>query len=114
MKIADTTISVEVVTTADARERGLSGRNTLPEGKGMLFIFDQEGMWGIWMKDMLFPIDIIWADKDGIIVTIVRGASPDSYPKTFSPTKPALYVLEVPAGFVEKHDIAEGQKVQQN
>ena len=111
VRVGKTSVIAEVVRTEGARQRGLSGRGSLMPGHGMLFIFENEAPQGIWMKDMKFPIDIIWANKEKTIVTIARKVAPESYPAVFSPTSPALYVLEVPAGFVAEHDIAEGDKI---
>ena len=111
ISIGSTSISVEIANTPQKRIQGLSGRSTLPEGHGMLFVFDGEGDWGIWMKDMKFSIDIIWADNDGKIVTIARNVAPQTYPNAFYPEEPARYVLEVPAGFTETHGIAEGMRL---
>lgn len=104
-------IEVEVVSSAADRERGLSGRASLKPGHGMLFVFDAEGEWGIWMKDMNFPIDIIWANSDGRIVSVVSNASPDSYPTVFKPAVAARYVLEVPAGYAAQNNILEGERL---
>jgi len=104
-------IVVEVADTESAREQGLSGRLNLPEGSGMLFVFDGDGAWGIWMKGMRFSIDIVFADSAGTITSIVASVSPDSYPQTFYPTAPARYVLELQAGFTAAHDIVVGSKI---
>ena len=58
IRFGDATLSIEIADTADERIRGLSGRPSLPEGTGLLFIFDTQGLHGIWMKDMSFPIDM--------------------------------------------------------
>ncbi|OGC83275.1 hypothetical protein A3D68_00990 [Candidatus Adlerbacteria bacterium RIFCSPHIGHO2_02_FULL_52_17] len=76
-----------------------------------MFVFDTEGEWGIWMKDMNFPIDIIWVGQDGTVVTVAKDVSPDTYPQAFYPSVPARFVLEVPAGFVAAHDIDEGSRL---
>ena len=103
---------VEVADTESTREQGLSGRLNLPEGQGMLFVFDTDGSWGIWMKDMRFAIDIVWADASGAIVTVSSNVAPDTYPeKSFYPIAPARYVLELPAGFTTAHGIAAGSKL---
>ena len=108
--IGSARIDAEVVDTPSSRQQGLSGRESLPAGRGMLFIFDEPGSWGIWMKDMRFSIDILWAREDGTISTIARNVSPDTYPTVFSPKTPdALYVLELPAGAAA--NIAEGLKL---
>ena len=108
ISIGDTVISVEVADTEDSREQGLSGRSDLRSGKGMLFVFDTDGTWGIWMKDMQFPIDIVWVDVFGTVVTVAENVAPDTYPKVFNPSAPARYVLELPAGFTAEQGIKEG------
>src|SRR6185312_9026705 len=98
--IGTTTVEVEVADTDASRERGLSYRDVLLLGHGMLFVFQIPGTYGFWMKDMHFPLDIIFADSNGIIVTIERDATPESYekdpPDVFYPASPISYVLEVP------------------
>jgi len=110
------TIQVEVEATEAAREQGLSGRTSLPDGRGMLFVFQTLGVYGFWMKDMNFALDMLFADASGKIVTIVRDATPESYlqnpPQVFYPKIPILYVLEVPAGFAASHNIQEGMTLQ--
>jgi uncharacterized membrane protein (UPF0127 family) len=107
----DATIVAEVASTPDDQQKGLSGRLSLAEGRGMLFVYDKEGNPGIWMKDMNFPIDIVWANSDGIIVTVESEVSPATYPTSFHPTAPAAYVLELPAGYAKKHNIAKGGQI---
>lgn len=103
---------VEVVLTEPARERGLSGRPSLPQGEGMLFVFEKPGSWGIWMKDMQFPLDIIWVRADGVVSTIEKDVPPSSYPTAFYPKTPdVLYVVEVQAGWAQAHGVAEGSSV---
>lgn len=104
-------VKAEVVDTPYTLTRGLSGRTSLPPGTGMLFVFSNEDKWGFWMKDMQFPIDIIWADKSGTVVSVASDVEPKSYPEIFYPSVPAQYVLEVPVGFVQTHAIAKGMKI---
>ncbi len=104
-------INAEVVDTKSGRELGLSGRSTMKDNDGLLFIFDTPGRYAFWMKDMAFPLDIIWINKDGVIVEIERNAKPESYPKTYMNTFPATYVLEVNAGIAEKQGLFIGSKV---
>jgi uncharacterized protein len=101
----------EVADTGALREQGLSGRASLPEGRGMLFVFDQDGSWGIWMKDMLFSIDIVWLDKEGRVAWMETNVSPETYPTAFYSESPARYVLELPAGAAAKYGIAIGTKI---
>jgi uncharacterized membrane protein (UPF0127 family) len=107
--IGDTVVPVDIADTPEERERGLSGRPSLAQGTGLLFVFEDSRRHGFWMKDMSFPIDMIWAREDGVIISIERNVSPESYPKVFYPSEAAKYVLEVPAGFCDEHGIALGQ-----
>ena len=91
-------IQVKVADTDKTRELGLSHTVSLGKKEGMLFIFPQVGMYSFWMKDMNFPIDIIWIDENLKIVDRLLSVSPSSYPKTFTPQSPVRYVLELPAG----------------
>ncbi|MBP6925730.1 MAG: DUF192 domain-containing protein [Candidatus Pacebacteria bacterium] len=87
-----------VVDTPEKQARGLSYIQELPVDTGMLFIFPQEGDLSFWMKDMYFPIDIVWLDQSFTIIDIRENIDPETYPETFSPAMPAQYVIEVPAG----------------
>lgn len=101
-------VLAEVADTVEARAQGLSGRRELLEGSGMWFVFEEEGEYGFWMKDMRFSIDIIWLDARLRIVDMWENASPDSFPEVVMPKVPARYVLEVPAGFAAAHSLAVG------
>jgi uncharacterized membrane protein (UPF0127 family) len=107
--VASTTIEAEIAETEKSRVTGLSGRPNLAQGKGMLFIFPNDGNWGIWMKDMQFPIDIVWIDATGAVIGVFSNVRPESYPDTFYPPgKTAKYVLELPAGYAILHGIVAG------
>ncbi len=104
-------LKAEIADTGRARERGLSGRDKIYSDQGLLFIFDNLDYHSIWMKDMMFSIDIIWMDEDGYIIDYEERVSPDTFPETFSPEKPAKYVLEVESGFVERKGLEVGDKL---
>ncbi len=104
-------ISAMVVDTKESREEGLSGREGLSDGEGMLFDFGISGKFGFWMKDMLFPIDMIWINSNGIIVDIVENALPEDYPKTYINSPPASYVLEIGANKSRAYGLFLGSKV---
>lgn len=104
-------ILAERAQTEPERVRGLSGRVSLAPDAGLLFVFDVSGQHGIWMKDMRFPIDIIWIGEQRRIVTIAERVSPDTYPKVFLPETDARYVLEVNAGYAAAHDLHVGDPV---
>ncbi|MCF7843774.1 DUF192 domain-containing protein [Candidatus Gracilibacteria bacterium] len=104
-------IVAEVADTRSSRELGLSGRESMKENEGLLFIFDTPGRYGFWMKDMIFPLDILWINQNGIVVEIERNVTPESYPKTYINASPATYVLELNAGIAEKQGLFIGSKV---
>lgn len=89
---------VEVASTGEEKNQGLSGRNCLDPDSGMLFTYDHSGDYCYWMKDMKFAIDMIWLDDEKRIVTIKDRVGPDTYPESFCPSRPAKYVVEVAAG----------------
>ena len=109
--IGESAVTIEIADSDEERKQGLSGRETLEAGNGMFFIFEKTGLHGIWMKDMNFPIDILWFDQYGELVHFKEHATPESYPDTFFPKSPALYVLEVPAGYVRDKNIKLGDKI---
>lgn len=102
---------MKVADTPALREKGLSGKDPLLPLEGLLFVFPQDGSYSFWMKDMKFSIDILWISSDGYIVHALQALSPESYPHTFTSPEPARYVLELPSGFMERHEIFVGDKV---
>jgi len=112
VKIGDAVIAVEVARTSSERGRGLSGHPGLKADEGLLFIFENQGKFGFWMKDMFFSIDIIWINEQGRIVYIKKNATPESFPEVFTPTTNVKYVLEVLAGFSDKNYILVGDSVE--
>ncbi len=110
LMIAGTEIIVEIADTIPERILGLSGRVELPEQYGLLFVFDTNDYHAIWMKDMQFPIDVIWLDEQLRIVDIKKDFTPQSYPEIASPKQPARFVLEVPAGFSTANGFVEGME----
>lgn len=110
MRIGDLSLHINFARTAEERQQGLSGKKEIG-ADGLLFVFPESGYPGIWMKGMLFPIDIIWIDKSLHVVHIEQNVSPDSYPKVYRPSQPAQYVLETKSHFVDTFGIAVGQEV---
>lgn len=101
-------LRIEVATTSASQERGLGGRESIPNDYGMLFVFKDSDKYGFWMKDMLVPIDIFWLDDKGQVVSIIERVATSSYPNVFYPSAPARYVFETIAGFAQTHSIATG------
>lgn len=127
VKIAGQYITVELALTEAEQAQGLSGRESLSENEGMLFVFSQPAKYFFWMKDMKFPLDIIWlapsegGDREAKIVYIKKDARPASpklqrgepelYPESYGPDENAKYVLEVVSGFSEKNDLKIGDRI---
>ncbi len=104
-------VSAEVARTDRERELGLSNRPGLRDGEGMLFLFGGVVPASIWMKEMRFPLDILWI-RAGRIVMIKERAQPlrpDGPPEIF--TAEADAVLEVPAGFAAAQGLSLGDAV---
>jgi uncharacterized membrane protein (UPF0127 family) len=110
LEIGSAKIRFETATTVAAQEHGLSDRASLAADAGLLFIFPQPDYIGIWMKDMNFPIDVIWLDSTMKVIYIVPNMTPESYPKVYTPTSPAAYVLEVNAGVAARENIKIGDQ----
>ncbi len=113
-------VSVEVADTESERAQGLSGRERLGDAKGMLFVFDEKDQKPtFWMKDMKFAIDIIWINDDKVSGITKNAPAPESdvpleqLERFPSPTV-VDFVLEVDAGFADKHNIEVGDNVQIN
>ena len=105
-------IYIEIANTSEKRAQGLSNHDSLPADHGMLFIFDTYQKPAFWMKDIRFPIDIIWI-RDNIVVDITKNVSilEGSELKHYFPSQQVNYVLEVNSGIVEKNKIEIGQKI---
>ncbi len=104
-------VNIQVASTVEEQTQGLSGRESLSDNEGLLFVYERPGFPNFWMKDMNFPIDIIWINADEYVVDTTENLGPDTYPQTFSPIEPTKYVLEVNAGYVQENEIEKGNKV---
>lgn len=112
--IDDHKFKLMIAKTGKEKEIGLSETKNLPQDQGMLFPFDSPGYYSFWMKNMKFPIDIIFI-KDNAIITIYKDVSP---PKTsneslpvYSPQSPADSVLEINASKSSQYDFKQGDTV---
>jgi uncharacterized membrane protein (UPF0127 family) len=105
------TVTVELARSPLEQTRGLSHRPRLAEGQGMAFVYPGPQPVGIWMKDMRFPLDILWA-REGRIVKIEKSApplTPGGPERVYTAT--ADLVLEVPAGFTDRASVKVGDSV---
>ena len=106
LKLGDGVFDAKVTATENGRAKGLAGVTELNPNQALLMVFPDQEKWGIWMKDMKIPIDIVWLNSDKKVVYAVTDVSPDiSTSETFSPKLPAKYVVELPAGTVKSKAI---------
>lgn len=103
-------VEAEVAVTRDQRTRGLMWRYALPDGTGMLFIFSREQPLSFWMRNTLIPLDMIFIDAKGKIVSVIENAEPRTLTSRPS-AAPATYVLEVPGGWSAKQGVKAGGAV---
>ena len=104
-------IPVYLADNEEKRIKGLGGLSSIPRDYGMFFIFDRSDYQSIWMKDTLFPIDIIWIDENNKIVHIEKNISPDTYPRIFTAPTKARFVLELNAGMLANYDLKIGDLI---
>jgi uncharacterized membrane protein (UPF0127 family) len=106
-------ITYELAITPAEIQQGLSGRDPLPENHGMLFVFNHKEQYTFWMKEMKFPLDMLWIE-DNTVIDISKNVPipvPDQTLPLFSPKRPANRVLELNAGTADKLGIKEGDVV---
>lgn len=103
-------VTVEVVQTDAARQRGLMYRKHLAPDAGMLFIFEREEPHTFWMRNTLIPLDMIFIKSDWTVLGIVENATPLSDELRSVPGA-SQYVLEVNAGFSRRHGLQAGTTV---
>jgi uncharacterized membrane protein (UPF0127 family) len=109
LHLGDGVFTARVAKTQVERDLGLGGTHNLRQDQVMLFIYDSDDKWPRAMKDMNYPIDIVWLDKDKKVVYIVKNAPPESYPyEDFTPKQKARYVVELSAGTVAQKAITIG------
>ena len=103
-------LTAELALTASQRSQGLMYRRSMPSDEGMLFDFFEDRLVTMWMRNTYLPLDMIFAQKDGIISHIHKGAVPQDESIISSQT-PVRFVLELNAGAVERRNIRVGDKL---
>ncbi len=108
-------VRAEVMMHPEDMLRGMMFRESLPEGRGMLFIHGEPGLYPYWMYQVRIPLDILWLDHNGKIVEISADTPPCKTDANSCPNygghELALAVLELPAGSVKKHNLKVGMTV---
>jgi len=103
-------IDIEIAADSQSRSRGLMYRKSMGDREGMLFIFEQPQIVSMWMRNTYIPLDMIFIDADKKIVDIATDTEPLSERQIVG-KMPALFVIEVNAGFAERYGLREGQRV---
>ena len=118
VSIGDVSYGVDLAISPGERQQGLSGREILPQDAGMLFVFEEARVLHFWMKEMHFPLDIIWIDAQCKLLEVAAdvpapppGSDSGEIPRVQSPS-PAQYVLEVNAGEAERNGLRPGDPVE--
>ncbi len=118
VRIGGTSYSVDLAVLPEERQQGLSGRESMAQNAGMLFVFEEERPLHFWMKEMRFPLDIIWIDAQCRLIDVAAdvptpppSASNQEIPRAQSPS-PALYVLELNAGEAARAGLSAGNAVE--
>jgi uncharacterized membrane protein (UPF0127 family) len=104
-------IDIEIADNTQERMQGLMYRKEMDEDKGMLFIFQEYEQQGFYMKNTIMPLDIIFLDSTKQIIKIFKNTIPFSE-KTIPSGKPAMYVVEVNAGYTDRNGVEVGDKVE--
>ena len=110
------TVHVELATSEAERNYGLMGRTKLPEGRGMLFVNDQESRQAYWMYHCKIGLDIVWMDAEHRIVEMSPNTPPCLGKSNTCPNyggqEPSQYVLELPVGDIARHHLKVGERVE--
>ena len=102
-------ITIELARTSKEQETGLMNRSSVPDGSGMLFVFQQAGTVGFWMKDTRLPLSIAFIDGGGKILDIQDMQAMSE--ETHAPSQPYLYALEVGQGWFARKGIKPGDSI---
>ena len=111
IKVDDIPLQVMIADTEPRRVRGLMFEDQLPFDQGMIFVFEESGLYSLWMLNMQFSLDMIWFDQDGKVVHIEKNIPPCKTAleittcQSIIPDVEAVYILEVTSGFVDKNNI---------
>ncbi|MBT8242720.1 MAG: DUF192 domain-containing protein [Nitrosopumilus sp.] len=115
--VDDVAVEVQIADTEPRRVRGLMFQEQLPLDQGMIFVFQEPGLYSLWMLNMQFSLDMMWFDRDGNVVHIEENVPPCKTVveitgcQSVVPENEALYVLEVTSGFIKQNNITKNSKL---
>ncbi len=106
----------EIATTPREQQKGLMYRQSLAKGRCMIFIYDEDGSHGIWMKNCLISLDVVWISADGKVVEMAENVPPcsplrgDDCP-TYGGTVPARHFIEFAVGTIKSIGLKKGDRI---
>ena len=118
IKVDDKVLEVQIADTEARRVRGLMFQNQMPYSEGMIFVFNESGIYSLWMLNMQFSLDMIWFDENGKVVHIEQNIPPCKSAteimacQSIVPSGNAKYILEVTSGFVKEFGITKDSKLE--
>lgn len=110
LQLGDGAFKAQMALNSSDRDKGLLGISKLDSDQALLLAFPSEDEWGVWPKSTAFSIDVVWLNKDKKVIYMVKNISPgNSTSATFKPKTPAKYIIEFPAGTVDRESIEINQ-----
>lgn len=113
IRLDDQLLRVELAKTHQEQSQGLSGRAKLADDEGMLFVYNRLHFLRFWMKGMKIPLSIGFFDEKRALIDVQEMSVPKAteiYLKEYQTSRPALYALEMPSGWFERHKVALGSR----
>jgi uncharacterized membrane protein (UPF0127 family) len=116
IKAGEKSLQVEVMATPEGRSKGMMGRTSMADTRGMLFVFARPTQTFFWMKNCLMDIDVAFIDEEGVIQRIheMKVESPmvsETALKRYPSPPGTFYALETRGGWFRAHDVKTGQKL---
>ena len=113
VRVGNRTVIVETVESEMKQAKGLGDRPCIKDNQAMLFVFDRQDTMEhcFWMKDMRFPIDIVWLSSEKQVIHVVSDVEPATYPASFCPGEASRYVFEVKSGQAAKLGLTVGTRL---
>ena len=117
VRIDDSVITVEIADSTAERQRWLTFRqDKLDSDSALLLKYNTPDLYEVWMLNIEYNLDLIWFDKDGNVVYLIKDAPPcqnvvETVSCTYKTTSRSLYVMAATAGFIDAHNIAKGSKM---
>lgn len=109
LDVSGRTYRLQTAVSPVVLQEGLGDRLNMPQDDGMLFVFKQPAQLCFWMKDMQFPLDMVWVTQQKKIDTILENVPVKSYPKSFCSHNKTLYVIELNAGEAVRSKLKPGE-----